>query len=120
MKTQHGNSPQSANLLEALEQRIAALEEQVKALAPLAHVAKAAMEPPDTIKEAHAILSAVPEATLKALGVVQVGFDPHMIWFKMLRGDGKTISVKKDKADFRIRVRDQAGALLKEVNPPCN
>ena len=102
-----------------LKQEIEALKVQLAALAPLAKLAKAT-EPPAAVKEAHAILSAIPEATVKALNVVDVGFDPKSVWFKLVRTDGTTVSVKKADTTFRIRHRDQAGKLLKELRPPFN
>ena len=99
-----------------LKQDIEILKAQVAALAPLAK----AMEPPATVKEAQAILSTIPAATAKALKVVKVGFDPKMVWFQLVREDGICISVKKQQTGFRVRVRDQAGALLQEVNTPYN
>jgi hypothetical protein len=78
------------------------------------------MEPPPTVKEAHAILSTIPAATAKALKVVKVGFDPKMVWFQLVREDGTRISVKKQQNDLRVRVRNQSGALVHEVNAPYN
>jgi hypothetical protein len=99
-----------------LKQEIETLKAQLAALAPLAK----AMEPPAPVKEAQAIFSAIPEATVKALKVLQVEFDPKSVWFKMRRTDGTTVSVKKADTTFRVRSRDQAGRLLKELNPPFN
>lgn len=102
-----------------LKQDIETLKAQLAALAPLAQMTKA-MEPPVPVKEAQAILNEIPKETAKALKVVKVGFDPKMVWFQLVRENGTRISVKKQENDFRIRVRDQAGALLKEANPPFN
>jgi len=106
-----------------VEQAIAPLKTEIADLkaqvAPLVAMAKA-MEPPATVKEAQAILSTIPEATAKALKVVKVGFDPKMVWFQLIRDDGTRISVKKRQNDFRIRVRDQVGKLLKEATPSFN
>ena len=102
-----------------LKQEIEALKAQLAALTPLAEMAKA-MEPPATVKEAQAILKTIPEATAKALKVVKVGFDPKMVWFQLVREDGTRVSVKKQENDFRIRLRDQEGQLLKQANPSFN
>jgi hypothetical protein len=85
-----------------------------------AYVEALILEPPATVKEAQAILSTIPAATAKALKVVKVGFDPNIVWFQLVREDGIRISVKKQQNAFRVRVRDQAGALLQEVNAPYN
>jgi hypothetical protein len=103
-----------------LKQEIKALKAQLAELAPLVQMAKAALEPPATVKEAQAILNAIPKEIVRALGIAQVGFDPKSVWFKLVRNDGTTISVKKAESGFRIRVRDQAGVLLKELNAPFN
>jgi hypothetical protein len=88
-----------------LKAEIDDLKAKLASLAPLAK----ATELPPTVKEAHAIFSAIPEATVKALKVVKVGFDPEMVWFQMVREDGTRISVKKQENDVRVRVRDRAG-----------
>jgi hypothetical protein len=102
-----------------LKKDIEATKAQLAALAPLAAMAKA-MEPPAPVKEAHAILSAIPEETKKALKIVSLGFDPKVVWFQLVRENGLRISVKKQENDFRVRDRDQSGALLKEATPSFN
>ena len=87
-----------------LQQDIKTLKTQLAALAPLVAMAKV-MEPPAPVKEAHAILSAIPEETQKALRIVSVGFDPKIVWFQLVRENGTRVSVKKQENDFRVRVR---------------
>lgn len=88
-------------------------------LAPLLAAFKP-QEVPGPVKEAQAILSTIPEATIKALKVVKVGFDPKMVWFQLFCETGLRISVKKQANEFRIRVRHQGGKLLKETTPSFN
>lgn len=102
-----------------LQQDIKTLKTQLAALAPLVAMAKV-MEPPAPVKEAHAILSAIPEETQKALRIVSVGFDPKIVWFQLVRENGTRVSVKKQENDFRVRVQDLGGVLLKEANPSFN
>ena len=102
-----------------LKAEIEALKAQVAALAQIAQMAKP-VELPPMVQEARAIFSSLPMETVKALGVVQVGFDPKMVWFRMRRQNGTTISVKKLEAEFRVRLRDKTGRLLKTLKPSFN
>jgi hypothetical protein len=107
-----------------VEQAIAPLKTEIadlKAqLAPLVAVIPKPQEVPVPVKEAQAILSTIPEATMKALKVVKVGFDPKMVWFQLVCECGSRISVKKQANDFRIRVRDQGGKFLTQATPSFN
>ncbi len=103
--------------LAPLTEKIAKLEADFAPL--LAKVAKA-NKLQNNIKEAQALFMQIPDETKKALGIVNVGFDPHKVWFQIIRENGQNISVKKQEFDFRIRVRDEAGKLVKEANPSLN
>jgi hypothetical protein len=104
-----------------LKQEIDNLKAQLEALAPLAEMAKA-MEPPKQLVEAQAIVKTIPAEVSEALGIIGVRFDPKMAapWVMLCRKDGTTISVKKTEVDFRIRIRDQVGSLIKGLNVPFN
>jgi hypothetical protein len=77
-------------------------------------------ELPAPVKEAQTILKTIPSETLKALKVVGATFDPNMVWTQLVLADGRRVSIKRTETDFRVRVRDQAGILLKEANPAPN
>lgn len=81
---------------------------------------KSMTEPPKAIQESAAILKSIPEEVLKDLNVIGVFPDPKQTWFSLHLANGKSISVKKQEFDFRIRLRDDAGKLVKELTPSSN
>ena len=108
----------------AVEEAIAPLKQDIETLkaqlAPLLAMVPKPKELPAPVKEAQEVLKTIPKETLAALKVVNVGFDGVMPWFVLVREDGSRISIKKNQFDFRLRVRHQGGALLKELTPCLN
>ena len=105
-----------------VEEAIAPLKTEIETLKAQLAPLLAMMKPktiPAAVLEAQQILKTIPAEVLQALQVTNVGFDPSMIWFKLLRANGSTISVKKNGTDFRVRVR-AGGKLAKELNSPLN
>ncbi len=102
-----------------LKNEIQTLKAQVAELAPLLEMVQA-MHPPPCVVMAQVIFKGIPQDIIKALNVTAVQFDASKVWFRIVRKDGTTISVKKQQNDLRIRYRDQAGRLLKEINPSFN
>jgi hypothetical protein len=103
--------------IEPLKTQIADLEAQ---FAPLLAMVPKPQQLPAPVKEAQEVLKTIPQETLAALKVVNVGFDETQPCFVLVRADGSRISIKKNQFDFRLRVRDQNGALLKEMTPSIN
>ena len=103
--------------IEPLKTELAGLKAQ---LAPLLAMVPKPQQLPAPVKEAQEILKTIPQETLAALKVVNVGFDGSQPWFVLVRQDGSRISIKKKEFDFRLRVRDHNGALLKEMTPSIN
>ena len=108
----------------AVEEAIAPLKQDIEALkaqlAPLVAMVPKPKKLPASIKEAQEVLKGLPKETFDALKVVNVQFDAKAPWFALVRADGTIISVKKTATDFRVRHRDQTGALLKELTPSFN
>jgi hypothetical protein len=100
-----------------LKQDIADLKAQ---LAPLLAMVPKPQEMPASVKEAQEVLKTIPKETLAALKVVNVGFDGTKNWFSIFRQNGTSISVRKREVDFRVRLRDQNGALVKEIATSMN
>jgi hypothetical protein len=113
-----------AAIKQIVEQAIAPLQTEIAGLkaqlAPLIAMVPKPQELPAPVKEAQEVLKTIPQETLAALKVVNVGFDGAKPWFVLLRQDGSRISIKKNQFDFRLRVRDQTGALVKEMTPSLN
>jgi hypothetical protein len=113
-----------ADVKQIVAQAIAPLKAEIVGLkaqlAPLVATIPKSQQLPAPVKEAQEVLKAIPQETLVALKVVNVGFDGAMPWFVLVREDGTRISIKKNQFDFRLRVRDQSGALLKELTPSLN
>jgi hypothetical protein len=109
-------------IISPLKTEITTLKEEMlklrTELAPM--LAALRQELPSCIKEAQAILKSIPEDVLKELNVVNIGFDPKIVWMSLVRKDGTSVSIKKTEMAFRVRVRDQSGALLKELEPSPN
>jgi hypothetical protein len=108
----------------AVEEAIAPLKQDIKALkaqlAPLVAMIPKPSALPPSVKEAQEVLKTIPQGTLDVLKVVNIGFDATKCWFSLLRQNGTSISVKKQEVDFRVRVRDQNGALVKEIATSMN
>jgi hypothetical protein len=102
-----------AKAIAPLQKQIDDLREQVAALAK-------SMAPPPCVQEAQAVFNSIPRATVKALRVSQIAYDPKQVWFQLIRQSGIRISVRKQTNGFRLRVRDQSGTLLKEVRCALN
>lgn len=109
---------------QTVEQAIAPLKIEIAELkaqlAPLLALIPKAQQVPAPVKEAQEILNTIPKEILAELKVVNINFDGNMCWFNLVRQDGTTISIKKQEVDFRLRLRDQQGALLKEMTPSLN
>lgn len=108
----------------ALTLQIRALKAELAPLLKLAeHQAKvhAAQEVAQkAIADFKVIVDAIPEEVKKALNIKGIQVDPPKSWFKIYREDAPSISVKKLDGTFRIRLRDSAGVLVKELNTPLN
>ena len=98
--------------LRPLKNDLAQIKDELVALSALIPKPQ---ELPAPVKEAQQILKAIPQETLAALKIVHVQFDGSQCWMSLTRQDGTSISVKKQEYDFRLRVRDQSGVLLKEI-----
>ena len=103
--------------LEPIKTEIADLKAQ---LAPLVAMIPKPQDLPPPVKAAQEVLKTIPQETLAALAVVKVGFDGTKCWFSLVRQDGTSISIRKREVDFRVRLRDQNGALLKELTTSMN
>lgn len=109
-------------LTQIVQQAVAPLKAEVESLKVQLGLLLALAKPPTipaAVQEAQHILKGIPADVLKSLQIVNAGFDPNMVWFKLLRANGSTISVKKNGTDFRVRVRE-GGKLVKELTPPLN
>jgi len=110
-------------LKQIVEQAVAPLKTEIAELkaqlVPLLAMVAKQQAMPESVAEAQQILKTIPADVLKALNVVNAGFDPNMVWFQLLRANGTTVSVKKNGADFRVRVREH-GKVVKELTPPLN
>ena len=100
-----------------LKTEIAGLKAQ---LAPLLAMVPKPQELPAPVKEAQEVLKTIPQGTLDALKLVNIGFDGTKCWFSIYRQDGTSVSIRKREFDFRVRIRDQKGALVKEIATSMN
>jgi hypothetical protein len=102
-----------AEAVEPLQKQIEQLKVEMAALIKC-------IAPPPSMQEAQFILSNIPRATMKALGVLQISYDQKLVWFQLVCQNGTRISVRKQSNGFRVRVRDKEGMLLRELKSPLN
>ena len=118
------NAKEKTDIQEAIESAVTPLRESIEALTKrLDDIVSKLPKPPEPteeIKASMAVLNSIPKDILASLKVGHAHFDPNKKWFGLVLVDGRHVSIKINDSDFRVRLRDQAGELLKELNPSMN